>query len=79
MRYDRRVADSTAIKFMTDGILMRELQSDFLLTSYSVIVLDEAHERSLNTDLLIGGEPFFDISHFTVNNRLKFTLFTPRR
>eukprot|EP00884_Botryococcus_braunii_P019188 jgi/Botrbrau1/5953/Bobra.0366s0123.1 len=54
VRYDKRVAESTPIKFMTDGILMREVQSDFLLASYSVIIIDEAHERSLNTDLLIG-------------------------
>lgn len=39
---------------MTDGILLREIQSDFLLKKYSVIIIDEAHERSLNTDILIG-------------------------
>ena len=54
VRYDRQVSDATAVKFMTDGILLRELQSDLLLRSYSVLVLDEAHERSLNTDLLLG-------------------------
>lgn len=54
VRYDRQVSDDTAVKFMTDGILLRELQSDLLLRSYSVLVLDEAHERSLNTDLLLG-------------------------
>lgn len=54
VRYDRAVGTNTAIKFMTDGILMREVQEDFLLRQYSVLVIDEAHERSLNTDLLLG-------------------------
>ncbi|KAI6030577.1 P-loop containing nucleoside triphosphate hydrolase protein [Pisolithus orientalis] len=43
-----------AIKFMTDGVLLRELATDFLLSKYSVIIIDEAHERSMNTDILIG-------------------------
>lgn len=42
------------MKFMTDGVLTRELKEDFLLTKYSVIILDEAHERTSNTDVLIG-------------------------
>ena len=46
--------DSTRIQFMTDGILLSEIQSDLLLRRYSVIVLDESHERNLNTDVLIG-------------------------
>ncbi|XP_011079618.1 ATP-dependent RNA helicase DEAH13 [Sesamum indicum] len=54
VRHDRRVGENCSIKFMTDGILLREVQSDFLLKRYSVIILDEAHERSLNTDILIG-------------------------
>lgn len=54
VRYDRRMSKGTALKFMTDGILLRELQEDFLLTKYSSIIIDEAHERSLNTDLLLG-------------------------
>ncbi|KAK4418101.1 ATP-dependent RNA helicase DEAH13 [Sesamum alatum] len=54
VRHDRRVGQNCSIKFMTDGILLREVQSDFLLKRYSVIILDEAHERSLNTDILIG-------------------------
>lgn len=43
----------TKVKFMTDGILLKELDSDFMLTKYSVILIDEAHERSVNTDILI--------------------------
>ncbi len=55
VRYDSSgVTNATRIKFMTDGILLRELSSDILLKSYSVIVLDEAHERGLNTDVLLG-------------------------
>ncbi|KAM3225200.1 hypothetical protein ACQJBY_058134 [Aegilops geniculata] len=54
VRHDKKVGNNCSIKFMTDGILLREVQSDFLLKHYSVIILDEAHERSLNTDILIG-------------------------
>ena len=39
---------------MTDGVLLRELAVDFTLSKYSVIIVDEAHERSVNTDILIG-------------------------
>ena len=54
IRYDATVSSSTAIKFMTDGVLLRELVTDFLLKKYSVVIIDEAHERSMNTDILIG-------------------------
>jgi ATP-dependent RNA helicase DHX37/DHR1 len=54
IRYDATVSPKTIIKFMTDGVLLRELANDFLLSKYSAIVIDEAHERSLNTDILIG-------------------------
>ncbi|EXJ87615.1 hypothetical protein A1O3_04576 [Capronia epimyces CBS 606.96] len=54
IRFDSTVSSSTAVKFMTDGILLRELSQDLLLRKYSVIVIDEAHERSVNTDILIG-------------------------
>lgn len=54
IRYDGNVSPETMIKFMTDGVLLREVTQDFLLTKYSVIIVDEAHERSLNTDILIG-------------------------
>lgn len=45
---------STKIAFMTDGILLKEITTDLLLRKYSVVILDEAHERSINTDILIG-------------------------
>jgi ATP-dependent RNA helicase DHX37/DHR1 len=54
VRHDRRAGAGTAIKFMTDGILLREAQADLLLRRYSAVVVDEAHERSLNTDILLG-------------------------
>ena len=54
IRFDSSVSDKTAVKFMTDGILIREITNDFALLKYSVIIIDEAHERSANTDILIG-------------------------
>ncbi|KAI0039680.1 P-loop containing nucleoside triphosphate hydrolase protein [Auriscalpium vulgare] len=54
IRYDATISPSTSIKFMTDGVLLRELVTDFLLLRYSIIIIDEAHERSMNTDILIG-------------------------
>ena len=48
-----QVGPDTRIKFMTDGILLREVSADLLLRRYSVVVLDEAHERNLNTDILV--------------------------
>jgi ATP-dependent RNA helicase DHX37/DHR1 len=54
IRFEGTVGKDTAIKFMTDGVLLRELADDFLLRKYSAVVIDEAHERSVNTDILIG-------------------------
>ena len=54
IRFDSSVSSKTAIKFMTDGILIREIANNFALLKYSVIIIDEAHERSANTDILIG-------------------------
>lgn len=54
IRFDSTTSSRTAIKFMTDGILLREVSQDVSLRKYSVIVIDEAHERSVNTDILIG-------------------------
>ncbi|XP_069134238.1 probable ATP-dependent RNA helicase DHX37 [Argopecten irradians] len=54
IRYEGNVTPKTKVKFMTDGVLLKEVQKDFLLTKYSVIIIDEAHERSVYTDILIG-------------------------
>lgn len=55
VRYDRSHCGHDArIKFMTDGILLRELQADFLCQKYTAIIIDEAHERGVNCDILIG-------------------------
>ncbi|HUI90820.1 MAG TPA: ATP-dependent RNA helicase HrpA [Chitinivibrionales bacterium] len=54
VRFNDRDSAETKIKFMTDGILLRELQTDRFLNSYDVVVIDEAHERSLNIDFLLG-------------------------
>ncbi|KAH3965535.1 hypothetical protein HBH64_121950 [Parastagonospora nodorum] len=54
IRFDTTTSAKTAVKFMTDGVLLREITQDFVLTKYSAIVIDEAHERSVNTDILIG-------------------------
>jgi len=53
-RFDRRVSEKTLVKLMTDGILLAELQTDKLLSGYDTIIIDEAHERSLNIDFLLG-------------------------
>ncbi|TAJ52692.1 MAG: ATP-dependent RNA helicase HrpA [Nevskiaceae bacterium] len=53
-RFDRRVGERTLVKLMTDGILLAELQHDRELTAYDTIIIDEAHERSLNIDFLLG-------------------------
>ncbi|CAK7224384.1 putative ATP-dependent RNA helicase DHR1 [Sporothrix curviconia] len=54
IRFESNVSKGTAIKFMTDGVLLRELSEDVTLRKYSAVVIDEAHERSINTDVLIG-------------------------
>ncbi|XP_045152666.1 probable ATP-dependent RNA helicase DHX37 [Echinops telfairi] len=54
IRYEGNVTEETRIKFMTDGVLLKEIQKDFLLRKYKVVIIDEAHERSVYTDILIG-------------------------
>jgi ATP-dependent RNA helicase DHX37/DHR1 len=54
IRFEGSVSAQTAIKFMTDGVLLREVTQDIALRKYSAIIIDEVHERSVNTDILIG-------------------------
>ncbi len=54
VRFTDQVSDSTAVKLMTDGILLAEMQRDRELKRYDTIIIDEAHERSLNIDFLLG-------------------------
>ena len=54
IRFEGNTGPETRIKYMTDGILLRELEQDVMLSKYSVIVIDEAHERSYRSDILIG-------------------------
>ncbi len=54
VRFNDRVGPNTQIKLMTDGILLAEIQRDRQLSKYEVLIVDEAHERSLNIDFLLG-------------------------
>jgi len=54
IRFEDKTNERTLLKYMTDGMLLREAMSDPDLTNYGVIVLDEAHERTLSTDILFG-------------------------
>jgi HrpA-like RNA helicase len=54
IRFESKTSVNTRIKFLTDGMLIREALLDPLLSQYSVIVVDEAHERSTNTDIMLG-------------------------
>lgn len=54
IRFEDQTSATTRVKFLTDGMLLREALVDPLLSRYSVIMVDEAHERSLSTDILLG-------------------------
>jgi len=54
VRFHDKVSPDTSIKLMTDGILLAEIHSDSLLKNYDTLIIDEAHERSLNIDFLLG-------------------------
>lgn len=54
VRFEDVSSKKTKIKYLTDGMMLREAMSDSLLMDYSVIILDEAHERTIHTDVLFG-------------------------
>ncbi len=54
VRFTDRSSSDTLVKLMTDGILLNELQHDRMLSAYDTLIIDEAHERSLNIDFIIG-------------------------
>jgi pre-mRNA-splicing factor ATP-dependent RNA helicase DHX16 len=54
VRFEDATSEKTVIKYMTDGMLLREFMTDPSLSTYSVLIIDEAHERTLNTDVLFG-------------------------
>ena len=54
VRFDRQSSDGTPIKLVTDGLLLAEFRNDPLLERYDTVIIDEAHERSLNIDFLLG-------------------------
>lgn len=68
IRFEDCTSEETKIKYMTDGVLLRETLSSKLLDDYACVVMDEAHERSLNTDVLFG------ILKAVVRSRLDFKL-----
>ncbi|KAF9758214.1 Pre-mRNA-splicing factor ATP-dependent RNA helicase PRP43 [Nosema granulosis] len=54
MRFESCAGWETKIKFMTEGVLLKEIQEDGLLSKYDVVIIDEAHERSVNVDIILG-------------------------
>lgn len=62
IRFDDTTSSRTRLKYMTDGVLLREATMDPLLMKYDLLIIDEAHERTVDTDVLFGKFSF-------VNNR----------
>ena len=54
VRFEEKTSDRTMLKYVTDGMLLREAITDPHLKQYDVIILDEVHERTLNTDVILG-------------------------
>ena len=72
IRFDDKTKETTKIKFMTDGVLLREIENDRFLTKYSAIVIDEAHERSVSTDILIGHLSRYEIKIYFLGSFINY-------
>ncbi len=70
IRFEDCSSERTQIKYMTDGMLLREFLTEPDLASYSVMIIDEAHERTLHTDVLFG---LVKVSHSLMRNRFRST------
>ena len=54
IRFEEKCSEITIVKFLTDGMLVREMMQDPLLQKYSVVMVDDMHERTVHTDILLG-------------------------
>ena len=54
MRFEHKVSENTQIKVITDGVLLQEMKSDPLLSEYSLVMIDDCHEQTMNTDMILG-------------------------
>lgn len=74
VRFEDRSCEKTKIRFMTDGMLLRETLNDPDLTKYQVIILDEAHERSVQTDILFTLVKEIQKRRSTTDDKLKVVI-----
>eukprot|EP01084_Bolivina_argentea_P314081 543996_1 len=74
VRFDKTISNNTQITYLTDGMLLRECIIDKLLKRYSIIILDEAHERTLNTDILFGLIKSIQLKRNKTKNKLKIII-----
>ena len=79
IRFEDCTSERTVIKYMTDGMLLREFLSEPDLQSYSVMIIDEAHERTLHTDILFGliKVKLFKVLTYILNNHNFFYRISP--
>jgi HrpA-like RNA helicase len=74
VRFNSNINENTRVVFMTDGMMVQELYSDPLLSEYSVIMLDDIHEKSINCEILLGFLKKIIIRRESSNNKLKLLI-----